>query len=196
MLDSDRAVRYRGRVDDQFAVGVHRAAPFHHELADALESLLAGRPVATARTEPAGCKIGRVARASADAKITYSKHVARILRDHCIACHREGEIAPFSLDSYKQASGWASMIDEVVEGGRMPPWHASPAFGKFSNNAQLSQEDKQTIAAWVAAGSPEGDPKDLPEPLKYVPGWRIPRTRLEDFAAQDGQDPRRGDDAV
>ena len=85
------------------------------------------------------------------------RQVARILRDRCVACHREGEIAPFALDSYKQAAGWASMIDEVVQGGRMPPWHANPAFGKFSNNAQLSPTEKQTIAAWVSSGASEGE---------------------------------------
>ena len=136
-------------------------------------------PVATPRTEPAGCKIGRVAKAAGDVKVTYSKHVARILRDRCVACHREGEIAPFALNSFKQAAGWASMIDEVVQGGRMPPWHASPEFGKFSNNAQLTAEEKQTIAAWVAAGAPEGDARDLPEPAKYVEGWRIPAPDLQ-----------------
>jgi peroxiredoxin/mono/diheme cytochrome c family protein len=179
VLDSDRVVRYRGRIDDQFALGVHRAAPTRHDLTDALESLLAGRSVAHERTEPAGCKIGRVTKAPADAKVTYSKQVARVLRDRCVACHREGEIAPFALNSYKQAAGWASMIDEVVQGGRMPPWHASPEFGKFSNNAQLSAAEKQTIAAWVAAGAPEGDARDLPEPAKYVEGWRIPAPDLK-----------------
>ena len=99
-------------------------------------------------------------------------------------------------DSYKQAAGWASMIDEVVQGGRMPPWHASPEFGKFSNEARLSAEEKQTIAAWVAAGAPEGDAEDLPEPAKYVEGWRIPAPDLRSSAAQDRQDPGRGDDAL
>jgi hypothetical protein len=104
--------------------------------------------------------------------------VARILRDRCVACHREGEIAPFSLASYKEASGWAEMIDEVVQGGRMPPWHASPEYGKFSNDCRLTDEEKRTIATWVAAGAPEGDPKDLPEPAHYVDGWRIPAPNL------------------
>ena len=70
------------------------------------------------------------------------------------------------------------MIDEVVQSGRMPPWHASPTYGSFSNEARLSAEEKQTIAAWVAAGAPEGDPHDLPEPAHYVEGWRIPAPDL------------------
>jgi peroxiredoxin len=178
VLDAGRVVRYRGRVDDQFGFGVHRPAATRRDLADALDALLAGRPVATPRTEPVGCRIGRVAKGRGDAAVTYSKQVARILRDRCVACHREGEIAPFALDTYQQAAGWAGMIDEVVQAGRMPPWHASPTYGSFSNEARLSDDEKRTIAAWVAAGSPEGDPHDLPEPTHYVEGWRIPAPDL------------------
>ncbi len=178
VLDADRVVRYRGRVDDQFGLGIHRPAPTRRDLAAALDDLVAGRAVATSRTEPVGCKIGRVSKATGDIKITYAKHVARILRDRCVACHRAGEIGPFSLTTYKQAAGWASMMDEVVQGGRMPPWHASAEFGSFSNDARLTPEEKHTIAAWVAAGTPEGDPSDLPEPAKYVEGWRIPAPDL------------------
>ena len=178
VLDASRVVRYRGRVDDQFGFGVHRPAPTRRELAAALEDLLAGRPVATPRTDPVGCRVGRIAKARADATVTYSKQVARILRDRCVACHREGEIAPFSLSNYQQAAGWAETIDEVVQGGRMPPWHASPEYGTFANEARLSVDEKRTIAAWVAAGAPEGDPRDVPEPAHYVEGWRIPAPDL------------------
>jgi peroxiredoxin len=178
VLDEGRVVRYRGRVDDQFGFGVHRPAPTRRDLAAAIEDLLAVRPVAMPRTEPVGCRIGRVAKGRGDAAVTYSKQVSRILRDRCVACHREGEIAPFSLATYKQAAGWAGMIDEVVQAGRMPPWHASPEYGSFSNEARLSEDEKCTIAAWVAAGSPEGDPRDLPEPAHYVEGWRIPAPDL------------------
>jgi peroxiredoxin len=178
VLDSERIVRYRGRVDDQFGIGVHRPAPTRRDLADALDALLAGRAVTTPRTETVGCRIGRVAKARGDATVNYAKHVSRILRDRCTACHREGEIAPFSLASYKRAAGWAEMIDEVVQAGRMPPWHASPKYGSFSNEARLSDEEKRIISAWVAAGTPEGDPRDLPEPARYTEGWRIPAPDL------------------
>jgi peroxiredoxin len=178
VLDEGRVVRYRGRVDDQFGFGVHRPAPTRRDLAAAIEDLLAVRPVAMPRTEPVGCRIGRVAKGRGDAAVTYSKQVSRILRDRCVACHREGEIAPFSLATYKQAAGWAGMIDEVVQAGRMPPWHASPEYGSFSNEARLSEDEKRTIAAWVVAGSPEGDPRDLPEPAHYLEGWRIPAPDL------------------
>src|SRR5262249_7098903 len=126
VLDAGRVVRYRGRVDDQYGFGVHRPAPTHRDLAAALDDVLAGRPVATPRTEPVGCRIGRVSKGRGDAAVTYSKQVARILRDRCVGCHREGEIAPFSLATYQQAAGWASMIDEVGQAGGIPPGQPSP----------------------------------------------------------------------
>ncbi len=54
----ERTVLYQGRLDDQFAgLGQRRALVQHHELADALAAVVAGRPVAVARTEAVGCFI-------------------------------------------------------------------------------------------------------------------------------------------
>ena len=51
-------VLYQGRLDDTFArLGQRRAVVQHHELADALAAVVAGRPVAVPRTEPVGCFI-------------------------------------------------------------------------------------------------------------------------------------------
>lgn len=178
VLDGSRAVVYRGRVDDQYAIGVHRPSPTRHDLVDALEAALAGRPIASPRTEVVGCKIGRAPKADGDGKVTYAREVSRILQAHCVSCHRPGEIAPFSLTDYRQAAGWSSMIEEVVDEGRMPPWHASPDHGAFANDARLSADEKRTIRDWVAAGSPEGDPSDLPPPPRFVEGWQISRPDL------------------
>ncbi len=178
VLDRSRSIVYRGRVDDQYAIGIHRPSPTRHDLIEALDAVLAGRPVATARTEVVGCKIGRASKPDEGGAVTYAKQIARILQSHCVACHRPGEIAPFSLTDYRQAAGWSSMIAEVVDEGRMPPWHASPDHGKFANDARLSDVEKHAIRDWVAAGSPEGDAADLPAPPQFVEGWRIPRPDL------------------
>src|SRR4029453_10492089 len=104
---------------------------------------------------------------------TYSKDVAPILFAQCTTCHRPGEIAPMSLLTYKDARPWARSIAAKVADGTMPPWHADPAYGKFSNERRLTAAQKETIAKWVAAGAPEGDPKDVPAAPKYTDGWRI-----------------------
>ena len=54
----EHTVLYQGRLDDAFArLGQRRAVVQHHELADALAAVVAGRPVAVPRTESVGCFI-------------------------------------------------------------------------------------------------------------------------------------------
>ena len=173
VLDRDRIIRYRGRIDNQYGVGYARDEPDRRELADAVEAVLAGREIAVTRTEVDGCIIGRVRDVNVASPITYSKQIARILQKRCVECHREGEIAPFALTEYDEVAGWAAMIEEVVSENRMPPWHADPAHGTFANDRRLTSQEKQLIAHWAAAGAPEGDPRDLPEPVEYTSDWQL-----------------------
>lgn len=175
VLDQQRVIRYRGRIDDQFGVGYQRPEPTRRDLAEAIEEVLAGKEVTKAETDAPGCIIGRIREANENAEVTYSNQIARIFQNHCVECHREGEVAPFSLTSYDEVVGWAEMIAEVVEEQRMPPWHADPSYGHFANDIRLSDEDKQAIFDWVAAGAPEGDPSQLPPPREFVEGWQLPR---------------------
>jgi len=69
----------------------------------------------------------------------------------------------------------AKAIKSTVLQKKMPPWFADPQFGKFSNDRALSQSDVNTLVAWVDAGAPLGDPKDMPAPKQFVEGWTIPK---------------------
>jgi hypothetical protein len=56
----------------------------------------------------------------------------------------------------------------------MPPWFADPSeHGTFKNDRSLAPSDIETLVSWVDAGAPEGDPKDLPAPRRFVDGWNI-----------------------
>jgi hypothetical protein len=107
--------------------------------------------------------------------VTFTKDVVPVLQKNCQGCHRPGEAAPFSLLTYEQARPWAKAMKEAVLLKKMPPWFADPHYGKFSNDRSLSQKEIDTLAAWADAGAPQGDPKDLPAPVKFVEGWRIPK---------------------
>ena len=174
VLDADRVVRYWGRIDDQYGVGVQRAEPTRRDLATALDELLAGQSVSQPITDAPGCLIGRLPRVEPHGDVTYSNQVSRILQQRCVNCHRPGEIGPFPLTTYDEVVGWSDMIREVVSEGRMPPWFADPAHGKYSNDARLTPTELEQLYAWIDHGSPEGDPADLPEPLVYAEGWQIP----------------------
>ena len=145
----------------------------------ALDDILSGRPVATPEAEAPGCLIGRVHEPNGDGDVTYARDIAPLLNRHCVECHRQGEIAPFALTSYAEVAGWAETITEVVNDNRMPPWHANPEYGHFSNDRRMSDDEKQLLARWVSAGTPEGDPRDLPAPPRFADGWRLPRVDQE-----------------
>lgn len=119
------------------------------------------------------------ATALAAPKVTFNRDVAPILQKNCQGCHRPGEAAPMSLLRYTDARPWAKAMKEAVLSKRMPPWHADPHYGKFSNDRSMSEAEIRTIAAWVDAGAPEGNPKHLPKPVAFVEGWNIGKPDVE-----------------
>ena len=175
LLDHQRVVRYQGRVDDQYLVGVVRNAPEKEDLRLAIDELLAGKEVSRPETDPQGCLIGRTREPVADSEVNFTRDVAPILQSRCVECHREGEIGPFELTSYDEAAGWGEMMVEVIREQRMPPWHANPEHGEFANDRSMSREEKEIIYKWVENGCPQGDPADLPKPREYTAGWQMPR---------------------
>jgi hypothetical protein len=108
-----------------------------------------------------------------DRQVTFAKDVAPIVFNNCAYCHRPGEVAPFSLMTYREARPWARAIKQQVEQRHMPPWNADPHYGEFSNTRRLTEKEIATISAWVDAGALEGNPADLPAPPKFAEGWQI-----------------------
>ncbi|HEV3197026.1 MAG TPA: thiol-disulfide isomerase [Bryobacteraceae bacterium] len=104
---------------------------------------------------------------------TFSKDVAPILYNRCLECHRQGEAAPMAFTSYNEVRPWAKAIKQAVLTRKMPPWLADPHFGEFRNDRRMPDAAIQTIVAWVDAGAPEGDPKQLPAMPPFETGWRI-----------------------
>ncbi len=201
VVDSDAQLRYRGAIDDQYGQGTRKDAPRSHYLRDALDAVLAGRPVAIAATPVIGCLLDRAAPKPARTvsarlrpaaaelvaayeevegkepvdvgRVTYAADVAPILQNRCQSCHRPGQVAPFALLSYDDARRHAAMIAEVVDDRRMPPWHPDPRYGKFHNDRHLNSGERATLLAWVEQGAPLGDPKALPPPRTFPEGWAI-----------------------
>src|SRR5262249_40934670 len=134
-------ILYQGRIDDQFGIGYKRKEPTRRDLAVALEEVLGGKAVSVPSTAVSGCLIARARKPKAGGKVTYARHVSRILQKSCQECHRPRQVGPMSLLSYEDAVAWSGTIKEVVEEGRMPPWHADPKHGKFRNDRSLSRED-------------------------------------------------------
>lgn len=111
--------------------------------------------------------------AAAYGQPTFSKDVARIMQAKCAQCHREGDIAPFSVSSYETVAGWADDIKRVINDKIMPPWKPVEGHGEFRDSFALTADEKQTILDWVDAGAPQGDPVDMPAPLENKGAWPL-----------------------
>ena len=104
---------------------------------------------------------------------TFTRDVAPILYEHCVACHRPGQIAPMSLITYGETRPWARAIKLKVETREMPPWNAQPGIQAYKNDPSLPQAAVDTISAWVDGGALEGNAADLPEAPTFPEGWSI-----------------------
>lgn len=106
-------------------------------------------------------------------EVTFARDVAPIMYAQCAYCHRPGEVAPFSLLTYRDARPWARAIKQAVLTRQMPPWNAHPDFGDFRDPRRLTDAEVATIVAWVDAGAKEGNPADLPPLPQFREGWQI-----------------------
>ena len=105
-------------------------------------------------------------------EITYNGDVARILNENCVVCHREGGIGPMQLENYDQVRPWAPLISLRVANREMPPYSYDHGIGiqQLMGDWRLSQDDIDSVVAWVEQGAPQGDPDivppvaDLPDP--------------------------------
>lgn len=162
VLDAEFCIRYRGRINDQYRLGGVRPQPTREDLREAILDVLAGKPVRVATTPVDGCSITMPTIPEPAQPVTYADHIGPLLRKHCVECHRPNTPAPFSLLTFEQAAGKATMINEVVQEQRMPPWFASDRHGEFVNRRQLTAAERLLVAQWLQGGKQPGDLTKLP----------------------------------
>lgn len=105
---------------------------------------------------------------------TFSEHIAPIVFEKCVSCHRPGEAAPFSLTDYAAVKRRAKTIQRVVvEEGIMPPWHPEEGWGEFRGDRSLDEAQIALLDRWVEAGAPEGDPEKTPKLPEFPEGWYL-----------------------
>jgi hypothetical protein len=79
------------------------------------------------------------------------------------------------FQTYEQVRPWSKAISEAVTKRTMPPWFADPNHGTFRNDRHLTDAEITTLVSWVKAGSPMGNPKDMPPMPKMAEGWSYDR---------------------
>jgi hypothetical protein len=111
-------------------------------------------------------------------QVTWCGDVAKIVWSRCAACHRPGEVGPFSLLEYRDAAKRAEFIASVTAERRMPPWHAEPGHGGFLDDARLTDAELETLKLWAATGAAEGDERLLPSRPQFSDGWQLGKPDL------------------
>jgi mono/diheme cytochrome c family protein/peroxiredoxin len=192
-----RRIVYRGAIDDRVTYERQRADAEHTWLKDALDAMLAGRPVTVGQHPAAGCLISFPERDTPRAThLSYVKDIAPLIRNKCVSCHQPKGIGPMALTSYDAIKPWAPMIREVIRTQRMPPWHADPTVGRFQHDRSLSPRQIKSLVHWVEAGAPRGQgadplaaqtfeveewPLGTPDLVLDIPSYDVPATGIVDY---------------
>ncbi len=168
-----RRLKYRGPISDRLNYETQKQTAGSNHLENAIHALLAGETIMEPARKAVGCKVTRLSDKMPE-DLTYVQDVAPILKRKCAHCHQEGGIAPWAMKNYKTILGWSSMIANVINTKRMPPWHADREIGHFSNDLSLTTNEVQTITGWITGDMLRGDGDDPLETIKpNVQEWAL-----------------------
>ncbi len=107
------------------------------------------------------------------APVTFASDIAPIIYEKCSACHRPGQVGPFSLLSYDDVARRAKTIQTVVDRGYMPPWKPIHRNLTYSNDRSLSKIQIETLQTWFEHGCPEGDRATTPPAPEFPDAWSL-----------------------
>ena len=174
VVDPQGRIRYAGRIDDQYGLGHRKPAPGRTELIDALEAVLSEKEVKQVRREADGCLFDEAYAGSSHADREYHRDIAPLIESHCFPCHTPGNVAPFSLTTYREVKRRSELIREVVMERRMPPWHADSRYGEFVDDRRLAEDQIATLLSWLDQGAVEGAAPEEPAVAPDVSSpWQI-----------------------
>src|SRR6266567_3667031 len=92
----------------------------------------------------------------ASAETTYTRDVARIIQVKCQQCHRPNDVAPFALMTYEHAVTYAADIKNSAD------------------SFAITDDERNTMLAWIDGGTPLGDMADMPDPLPVsTSAWQL-----------------------
>ena len=170
LLDQEKKLMYFGAIDDQYQDRTTRLKNTKNaHLAEAIDQVLANKPVEVQTTQAIGCPLNREKKeAVAEGEITFYKDVLPLLQKHCQRCHRPDEVAPFQLLTFEDATRWADDIKDYVSSRKMPPWPVRAGL-PLKDDFSLTENEIATFSKWVDIGSPKGDIKDAPKPVTFPP---------------------------
>ena len=126
--------------------------------------------------QPAEGKPGPVATAEIQPtpeRPTFTEHIAPMMFNQCVPCHRPGQVAPFSLITYDDVRKRAKQLVEVTDSRYMPPFLPDASATDFRNARHLHENEIEGLKRWVEQDCPEGDPAKLPTVPEFSSDWQL-----------------------
>lgn len=100
--------------------------------------------------------------ATEEPTFTYYRDAKAVLDSKCGSCHRPGDIAPFSLQTYDEVRAVAAVLPNALLAQTMPPWSPAPGCREYEHSRELSEAEQELLLTWLDEGTPAGDPADAP----------------------------------
>ncbi|TNE49811.1 MAG: hypothetical protein EP343_10565 [Deltaproteobacteria bacterium] len=105
--------------------------------------------------------------------LTYHKDARAILEAKCQNCHTPGNIGPFPITSFKEASQFKSAIRDSIQAHRMPPWKPDDSCNEYKDSIGMTEQERKILIDWIDQGAAEGDPTSYKKPeIPKAPEFR------------------------
>jgi hypothetical protein len=97
---------------------------------------------------------------SLDGDKTWSGVIGPLVATRCAICHKQGDIAPFPLETYDEVQVQAAAMQAAVSTNVMPPFppDQTDASGcpRLDDVRRMSDQERQVLLDWLSAGLPQG----------------------------------------
>jgi hypothetical protein len=92
--------------------------------------------------------------------VTWYADVSPIMQQNCTRCHSEGSLGTGDFTDYTTSAAMAEIMLSRIDAGLMPPPASDPTCRDYHGSEVLTMADdaRDTLSAWINAGTPEGDP--------------------------------------
>ncbi len=127
-------------------------------------------------------------------RATWYQDAAPIFAKHCMSCHQEGGIGPFSMTEYGDALDRAPLMLAEIDKGTMPPFDAredadcTPRFS-WVDDPRLTVAEKETLKLWAEDGFAMGVETAVPAPpSQELPGVTRSVTPAQGWSTSGDQD--------
>ena len=90
------------------------------------------------------------------ASVTYYGAAKAVVDARCATCHQTGDIGPFPLTTYEEVKAFEGAVRASIVNGTMPPWQPSDDCNTYTDNYDLTSDERELLLTWLDEGAAAG----------------------------------------